>query len=172
MAYDAEIRRWSPNLVYDVRATPGAADAILRDLALAPPARPNSMTVSPNWSALWLGPDHWLLLAVTPPAEQVARLKHLQDTAKDVSVVEVSDSYEAFYLLGPEARDVLAQGTPFNLHDSAFPENGASFTSLFGQKALVARGADDPGLLVMVPRSFADYVAARFSRALSGLERN
>jgi sarcosine oxidase subunit gamma len=78
-------------------------------------------------SALWLGPDEWLLLL---PYGQSLPLGAM------ASVVEVSDRQVAIGVSGPRAVDVINAFNPLDLHIETFPA-GMCTRTLFGKAEIV-----------------------------------
>ena len=141
------------------RAFMAAAGRVL-DLLL--PTEPSSSAVKDQISALWLGPDQWLL---TCPAQDAPGLiETLRAALADVhsAITDVSDGRVAFRLAGPSARDVLAKGPPLDLHPRAFGP-GSCAQSLLAKASVLIHLVDDepergPSFDVYVARSFAHYL--------------
>jgi sarcosine oxidase subunit gamma len=90
-----------------------------RVLDLLLPTEPNTSAAKGSVTALWQGPDQWLL---TCPADDVALfMNSLREALVDshAAITEVSDGRIALTLAGPSARDVLAKGCPLDLHPRA-----------------------------------------------------
>lgn len=146
--------------------------AIGRVLDMVLPTEPNTSTSKGQVTALWLGPDEWLL---TVPASDVAFfIKTLEAGLGDVhhALADVTDGRVAFQIAGPNARDVLAKGCPLDLHPRAFGVGGAARSAL-GQASvlihLIEDGPDRGSVFdIHVARSFAQYLWAWLEDA--GLE--
>ena len=108
-------------------------------------------------TALWLGPDEWLVVA---DEDGAALADALRSALGDDSgcVVDVSANRTTLELSGPAARAVLEKGCPADLHPRAFSPGTAVATTLGPVPVLLWQtGATTYRLL---PRSsFADYVA-------------
>jgi sarcosine oxidase, subunit gamma len=136
--------------------------AVGRVLDLLLPGEPCTSAAKAQIAALWLGPDEWL---VTCPAGEVARLQSsLREALADVhaAVTDLTDGRVAFRLAGPSARDVLAKGTPLDLHPRVFPP-GSCAQSLLAKASVLFHLLDDdgergPSFDVYVSRSFAHYL--------------
>ena len=105
-----------------LRGDPGARSfmaAVGRALDLLLPSEPNSTSGKGDLSALWQGPDAWLVTC--PPDAVSARIETLGKALGDVhaAVTDVSDGQVALRLAGPSARAVLAKGCPLDLHPRA-----------------------------------------------------
>jgi sarcosine oxidase subunit gamma len=161
MAYSVEIRPEPAGTLYDVRGAADIVGAPLRALRLELPARANTRSAAGELELLWVGAQRWLLRSRVGSA-LAAQLSAL-DREPDASVVEVTDAYAFFALVGTEAGEVVAQASPLDVHPSAFPANGATFTEFFGQAALVVRR--DDGFLVGVEASHGDFIAAFLAQA-------
>lgn len=136
--------------------------AVGRVLDLLLPTEPCTSATKAQIRALWLGPDQWLL---TCPAREVAGLIGLLRAALSevhASITEVTDGRVALRVAGPSARDVLAKGTPLDLHARAFPPGRCAGTLLAKATVVIHLLDDDPvrgpSFDVYVARSFAHYL--------------
>jgi sarcosine oxidase, subunit gamma len=143
-----------------------------RVLDLLLPTEPNGSASKNTITALWLGPDQWLL---TCPVDDTAFFANsLREALADVhaAVTDQSDGRVAFALQGPSARDVLAKGCPLDLHPRSFTPGSAAQSLLAKADVLIHLVDDDPAagpaFDVYVARSFAHYVWAWLEDA--GLE--
>ena len=137
-----------------LRGDPAALGAAF---GLALPTQPCRAAASDGRSALWLGPDEWLLLA--PPGTLDA------DTAvPGASVVDIGHRQVGLALEGPGALDVLAAGCPLDLHPTAFPV-GMCTRTVFGKAEIVLWRQDPARFHMEVWRSFAAYVHGLLERA-------
>ncbi|WP_200300991.1 sarcosine oxidase subunit gamma [Streptomyces adelaidensis] len=137
-----------------------AADAVGLALDLALPLEPNSVVRAGELTALWQGPDEWLLVA--PPGAQRDLESRIREAAADepVSVTDVSAQRTTVLVTGPRARDLLAHGCPLDLHPRAFDAGRCAQTTL-GRTQIVLVARDEPraGFWVLVRSSFAGYLA-------------
>jgi sarcosine oxidase subunit gamma len=109
---------------------------------------------TPEYTALWLGPDEWLLLASTG-----SRIPH----AAAASVVDVSFRQLGLDLCGPAAADALATCCPLDLHEAGFPP-GMCARTVFARAEIVLWRRGRTAFRVEIGRSFAPYL-----RGLLGL---
>lgn len=136
--------------------------AVGRVLDLLLPSEPCTSAARAEITALWLGPDEWL---VTCPAHDVPGLVGaLREALADVhaAITELTDGRVAFLVAGPSARAVLAKGCPLDLHPRAFPP-GSCAQSLLAKAAVLIHLLEDdpehgPSFDVYVARSFAHYL--------------
>jgi sarcosine oxidase, subunit gamma len=137
--------------------------AVGRAIDLLLPGEPNTTATRGELTALWLGPDAWLLTC--PPDEAASHIGSLRDALSDVhaAITDVSDGRVALRLGGPSARDVLAKGCPLDLHPRAFAAGRCAQSLLAKASVLIHLLADDargPTFDVYVARSFAHYLFA------------
>ncbi len=122
------------------------------------PVAPNSTAGAVGVSALWLGPNEWLV--ATPPGGEEATVEALRAALAGlhVAVTEVSDGRAVIGLSGPHARDVLTKGCPLDVHPREFAPGDCAQSTL--AKALVILHQTDaaPAYDIYVERSFADYL--------------
>ncbi|MGW0706108.1 sarcosine oxidase subunit gamma [Streptomyces sp. NPDC002643] len=147
----------------DIRLDPKgpAADAVSLALGFALPLEPDTVVRSGELTALWLGPDEWLLVAPPDGARELEW--RVREAAGDepVSVTDVSAQRTTLLVAGPRARDVLAHGCSLDLHPRAFGPGRCAQTTLGRtQVVLVARDELEPrsGFWVLVRSSFAGYL--------------
>ncbi|MFI9829196.1 sarcosine oxidase subunit gamma [Streptomyces sp. NPDC051913] len=137
-----------------------AAEAVGLALDLQLPLQPNTAVRAGELTALWLGPDEWLLVA--PPGSAGDLESRVREAAGDelVSVIDVSAQRTTLLVTGPGARDLLAHGCALDLHPRAFGAGRCAQTTLGRtQVVLVARGEPRAGFWVLVRSSFAGYLA-------------
>ena len=114
------------------------------------PLEPNTSSFGQH-KLFWLGPDEW---AVVTPASGAARLaKQLEEASQDrhVAVNDLSGGQIALELKGPNCRDLLAKGCPLDLLAKA--------------SVLIALTDETPTFLVVVRRSFSDYLCRWLAHA-------
>ncbi|MCF3130143.1 sarcosine oxidase subunit gamma [Streptomyces olivochromogenes] len=136
-----------------------AADAVGLALDLALPLEPNTVVRAGGLTALWLGPDEWLL--VGRPGIQRDLESRIRSAAADepVSVTDVSAQRTTLLVSGPRARDLLAHGCPLDLHPRVFGPGRCAQTTLGrAQAVLVSRDEPRAGFWVLVRSSFAGYL--------------
>jgi sarcosine oxidase, subunit gamma len=151
----------------ELRGDPGDRvfmTAVGRTLDLLLPNEPNTTAGRGGLTALWLGPDAWLLTC--PPDDVASLVGRLHDALADVhaAVVDVSDGRVALRLAGPNARDVLAKGCPLDLHPRVFATGSCAQSLLAKTSVLLHLLAADPQqgstFDLYVARSFAHYLFA------------
>jgi sarcosine oxidase subunit gamma len=135
-----------------------------RVLDLLLPTEPNTAATKNRVTALWLGPDQWLL--VCPADDSALFIRSLQEALADshCAITDVSDGRTAISLEGPSARAVLAKGCPLDLHPRAFPPGSCAQSLLGKADVLLHLRADEPPagatFDLYVGRSFAQYLWA------------
>jgi sarcosine oxidase, subunit gamma len=139
--------------------------AVGRCLELVLPSEPVTSASRGGLTAIWLGPDEWL---ITCPRDDLARhMQALREALQDVhaAITDVSDGRVAFRLSGPSARETLAKGCPLDLHPAAF-RPGMAAQSLLAKASVLIHLVEDeaaaasPAFDVYVGRSFAHYLFA------------
>ncbi len=144
---------------------PAFVAAVEKVLGFAVPTVPNTATGKGKKSALWMGPDEWLIVTAPDGGQKV--LAGLQDklAAHHVAVFDVSDSRTIIALSGKNAREVLIKGCGIDFHPRAFgPDRCAQSTLalahvMIHQTALNKKTAA-PTYHLYVHRSFAQYLWA------------
>lgn len=131
------------------------AAAAKKALGIALPTEPLTSAASNKATACWLGPDEWLLLCAEEERETLQAALETALAGLHVSVVDVSDAYLGFEIVGEKATELLAKGCSLDLHPSAFPEGSVARTTLAKADIALLRTAE--GFRLYVLRSFADY---------------
>ena len=155
----------------DLRADPGDVAVMERlraGLGLALPQIPNTTSSGGDRSALWLGPDEWL---VTGPEDQQELIEGaLRSALSDApgAVTDVSANRTVVELRGPLARDVLATGCPVDLHPRVFGPGRCAQTLLGKAQVIVQLAEPTPAFWIYVRSSFAGYVADWVLDAVAG----
>jgi sarcosine oxidase subunit gamma len=127
-------------------------------LGVEPPVTPNTVAEGRDVIVCWLGPSEWLVLCAADA--QQSWLDGLRKALAEVhsAVVDLSGGQTLIAIGGEHAADVLAKGTPLDLHPRAFGA-GACARTLIAKSAVFIRMIE-PGRAfeVVVRRSFADYL--------------
>jgi sarcosine oxidase subunit gamma len=136
-----------------------AADAVGPALGLQLPLEPDTVVHAGEVTAVWLGPDEWLV--VGRPGTERELESRIRTAAGDepIAVTDVSAQRTTLLVGGPRARDLLAHGCALDLHPRAFgPGRCAQTTLARAQVVLVAREETRAGFWVLVRSSFAGYL--------------
>ena len=118
-------------------------------------------------TALWLGPDEWLLIADNGNVAAIGDVLELVLDGTPHSLVDVSHRQVGLIANGPAAARVLNAGCPLDLGLKAFPIGFASCT-LFDKAEIVLWRRAAMIFHVEVWRSFAPYLAASLVEAARG----
>ena len=122
------------------------------------PREPNTTRRAGAVTALWLGPDEWLIIA--PAGEERVLVPALRAALADrhAAVVDVSESRTVIAVSGAHARDLLAKGCTLDLHPRAFKVGACAQTGLGRAGALLHLLDETPTFEITILRSFADYM--------------
>jgi len=108
------------------------------------------------------GKEHWMLLAPLQDEDRLLSEIKAMPLRDDTLVLGVSDAYQFFAIDGPDARLLIAIASPLDVDPAQFPADGATFTEVFGLKALVMRRGY--GFELAIERSYAPMLQDYFSR--------
>lgn len=144
-----------------VRAGDTAATEIGAAFGVPLPRAACRATTTGERSALWLGPDEWLLLAPEGEEDTTARML----AGPLASVVNVSDRQVAIGVSGPLAADVLNAFNALDLHLTAFPV-GMCTRTLLGKAEIVLWRRAPAEFHIEVWRSFAPYLLGCLAEAV------
>ena len=137
----------------NLRATDRGALAFEKTLGFALPTTPGQAVSKASRSALWIGPDEWLILDEKNAVEDLMP----KGAAKEFSAVDISHRNVAYLLSGDGAANVLNAGCPRDLSLAAFPVGTASRT-IFGKVEVVLYRTKKDAFRLECWRSFAPYV--------------
>ena len=147
----------APRPQVNLRAHPGAEGAVAAALGIVLPDRPKTSASAHGLSALWLGPDEWLLVADAGSGWDAAGLIAAAEGASpDQSAVDVSNRLVGLTVEGTAAEAVLSAGCPQDLRSRSFPV-GAASRSLLAKAEVILWRRGEGRFEVFFARSFADY---------------
>jgi sarcosine oxidase subunit gamma len=136
-----------------LRAPVESLKALSSALGVTIPTAPKTSGRNEGRSALWLGPDEWLVID-----EGGAELMTpLAKTGVLHSATDVSHRNVAIIVSGPGVEATISAGCSQELSLEAFPV-GACSRTIFGKAEIVLFRTEDDTFRVECWRSFADYV--------------
>ncbi|MGW7425308.1 sarcosine oxidase subunit gamma [Streptomyces sp. NPDC054813] len=145
------------NVRLDVKGP--AADAVGLALGLPLPLEPDTVVHTGEATAVWLGPDEWLVVGRPGTERELEGRIRSAAGAEPVAVTDVSAQRTTLLVGGPRARDLLSHGCALDLHPRAFGPGRCAQTALARtQVVLVAREESRAGFWVLVRSSFAGYL--------------
>lgn len=148
---------------------PGLVAATSAVIGIDLPLVANTYTEGPGVRALWLGPDEWMLVSHSRSAGQVIASLRAGLGGQSFSAVDVSSGYTTLELRGEQARLVLSRGCPLDLAPEAFPPGSCAQSVFFKTQFTLAADAD--GFMLMVRRSFAEYLVLMVLDALQPIQQ-
>ena len=157
MTYDVKIQRSLLNALFDIKGSLRDVKSHLKEYINSFPIEPNSYISQGNWKILYVGPNHWILMAPIAEEQQLVSSLRPYDCPASISIVLISDTLTFFYIDGPNAFDIMSIASPLNLNIDAFTPETATFSEIFGLKALIFRYGD--GYQFAVDPSFGDMVS-------------
>jgi sarcosine oxidase subunit gamma len=129
-------------------------EEVRRLFGIAIPLAPNTTARTDKLTALWLGPESWLLATGEAALVDYAAKRDVLNTAGG-ALFDVSASRVAWTISGPRAIDVLGKGCPLDFHLRVFAAATCA-QSVFGHiNVLVDKRDDAPTFTMMVARSLA-----------------
>lgn len=143
-----------------LRAPAESVASLTRALGVSLPQKPKTSATKGGRTALWLGPDEWLVIdeAGRDVLADCAKAKQLH------SAVGISHRNVAISVSGPAAEGCIGAGCPQDLSLDVFPVGACSRTVLGKAEIVLLRTAPDT-FRVECWRSFADYVFTFLSEA-------
>ncbi len=165
MAYNVDIAQRTPYGLLNLRGAEDICRQFNNVLGLELPQTPNTATANDGVTAMWLGPDEWLIRTDDgkEPALSAALLEAV--TGQHAAVTAVSDAYVIFTVSGKEARAVLNQGTGIDLHPRSFNPGTCVRTSMAKTGVILHQLDDKPSYDVYAWRSYANYLSMWLDKA-------
>lgn len=123
------------------------------------PLEPNTVTENETVTALWLGPDEWLL--ITPPSREGELARALRDALQGTffGLTDVTDGQTIFCISGARAIDALSKGCSLDLQPDVFATGCCAQTLVAKVGVLIRYVHHSPCFELIVRRSFAEYFA-------------
>jgi sarcosine oxidase subunit gamma len=136
-----------------LRAPASSVAALSEALGLTLPQKPKTSASKGSRTALWLGPDEWLVIddGASDPLEACAGVEALH------SAVGISHRNVAISVTGPGAENTISAGCPQDLLLAVFPA-GACSRTISGKVEVVLWRTGEDSFRVECWRSFSDYV--------------
>ena len=143
-----------------LRAPDKSLAALSKALGVKLPSSPKSSVSKGSRTALWLGPDEWLVIddGANDPLEDCARVKVLH------SAVGVSHRNVGISVSGPAAAATVNAGCPQDLSLGVFPV-GACSRTILGKVEIVLLRTGKESFRVECWRSFSEYVLGFLEQA-------
>lgn len=158
MSYKVNITQQLPYGLLNLRGDEQVCNTFNDALGFELPRTPNTTTGKGDVSALWLGPDEWLIK--TNDGDEVALAGSLQQAVagQHAAITQLSDNYIIFRVCGAESRAVLSQGAGIDLHPQAFKPGQCARTSMGKMGVILHQLDNEASYDVYALRSYADYL--------------
>jgi sarcosine oxidase, subunit gamma len=114
------------------------------------PTTPNTWSRSGERETLWLGPDEWLVVSESAPADEIARDLGSRLAGRQASIVDVSAGRAVIELTGPRRFDLLAAGCGLDLHPRSW-RAGMCAQTLLARVAVLLEERDDSTRVFLRP---------------------
>jgi len=140
--------------------TPDFRQAVRSVIGFDLPVKANTYATFASVSALWLGPDEWLLVGAPQSGEDlVGQLRqHLRSIR--CSVVDVSDARTVIELSGTCCRELLAKGCGLDLRPRSFQPRQCAQAIIAHAGVLLQIVDESPRWRLYVRNSLANYLAS------------
>ena len=123
------------------------------------PLAANTWNAGDDCSAIWLGPDEWLVLAPDGRNDTLCAELRAALAGAHHSVTDLSANRTIIEIAGADTRLALAKGCPLDLHGSAFRPPQSAQTLLAKSQIILQCVDARPVFRLFVRNSFAPYVA-------------
>ena len=151
----------------------GFRDAVGRVLGMALPDshlriatdRPDRGAFDSRLTVVPAGPDDWFVIGPHGGAEALVLAFREQLAGRHVAITDVSSGYVVLRLAGAQARDILAQGCPLDLHPRIFRAGQCAGSHFFKASVWIWRSDEASQFELLVRRSFVGYVSLMLAHA-------
>jgi sarcosine oxidase subunit gamma len=165
MSYKVKIVREDISALFDLKGEQDEMREYLKNCYGPIPLIPNTSNSTGTWKLMYVGPEHWILKAPIDDEEKLVSLLRPDNAPKSLSIVLISDTLTFFSLSGEDALDIMSIATSMDLHSDAFGNDNATFSEVFGLKALISREVH--GYQFAVDQSFGNMVSDYLDRTLA-----
>lgn len=138
-------------------------NAVEQELGQALPVQPNTISAGRH-QVCWLGPDEWLVVTPVSASPELADRLDQSLSTIHASVNDISGGQVVLMLSGTRSREVLASGCTLDLHPREFRAGDCAQSGLARANVLIALVDDEPTFMVVVRRSFSDYLCRWLAR--------
>ena len=128
------------------------------------PLEPNTFSAGEH-RVCWLGPDEWLVVTPVGAAPDLAQRLEKALSSCHAAVNDISGGLVALLFEGSGCRDLLARGCTLDLHPRVFRVGDCAQSGLAKANVFIALVDDTPAFLVVVRRSFSDYLCRWLAHA-------
>jgi sarcosine oxidase, subunit gamma len=165
MSYDCDVQVLPPAGLLALRLSDTAHDATANVLGFPLPKAPHTTRAGEDLLALWFGPDEWLLRM--PDGTETAYATRLRGAllGQHAAVTTVSDAYIVLEICGPDACELLCQGTGIDVHPSSFATGRCARTRFARTRVALYVAAAGRSYHLFVPRSYAGHMIKWLERA-------
>ncbi len=136
---------------------PAFVQAVQQALGLPLPVAACSSIANAQVRVVWVGPDDWFVVVASGQQAALAQSLRTALAGQHSAVTDVSSGYFLVTLAGEQARDVLAQGCPMDLHPSVFKPGQSAGTHFFKVGIYLWQRDNAPTFEMLVRRSFIDH---------------
>lgn len=150
----------APAARISLRARPDDVATLSSALKLQLPTTPKTSATNGTRTALWLGPDEWLVI----DEGEGGLVEAAASSGALHSATDVSHRNTAILVSGPGAVATLNGGCPLDLSLKAFPV-GACARTLFGKIEVVLLRTAEDSFRLECWRSFSDYAFGLLAEA-------
>ncbi|MCW6510149.1 sarcosine oxidase subunit gamma [Lichenifustis flavocetrariae] len=160
----ASVTELAPVARFSFRGSEATAIKLGEAFGARPAVEPCRSSVAGARSALWLGPDEWLLIATDQDAGTLFAALETALAAEPHSLVDVSHRNTGFDIVGAGGAGLLSEGCPLDFDLAAFPV-GMCTQTVLGKAEIVLWRFAPLSFRLECWRSFAPYVADFLAQA-------
>ena len=148
--------------------------AVGKSLNILLPTESNTSTQSDKLTAVWLGPDEWMIYSNVPVDKNINTYETEELLNNNISklnlgaVTDVTDQFVMINLKGNKIYELFKAGSPFNFNDFQ-NKKGAVTQTILNKIDIIVHNLDKNTVNLFVRRSFSEHLFSWMNDAASRL---
>jgi sarcosine oxidase subunit gamma len=172
---DLEMKEIKPIMKLIIRGkTKNFITAIGKNLNMILPTEANTSTAAEALTALWLGPDEWMLVSNKAVSEDSNSYEVEDNLINNISkinlgaVTDVSDQFVMINIKGNKVFDLFATGSPFNFNEFK-NKKGSVVQTILSHIDVIIHLKEINEVNLLVRRSFSEHLYSWINDSASRL---
>jgi sarcosine oxidase subunit gamma len=134
-----------------------------KNLNLLLPTEANTSTISDKLTAIWLGPDEWMIITNDLVKKDTNEYQLYDLLFNDISkknlgaVIDVTDQFVQLEIKGKNIYEIFSAGSPFNFNEFK-DKKGSSGQTILNHIDVIVLNKGDEIVNLFVRRSFAKHL--------------
>ena len=145
-----------------------------KNLNLLLPTEANTSTITDKLTAIWLGPDEWIITSNNVMKNDANDYQLYELLFNDISkknlgaVIDVTDQFVQLEIKGKNIYEIFSAGSPFNFNEFK-DKKGSSVQTILNQIDVIIHNKDNEIVNLIVRRSFSEHLYSWINDSASRL---